>query len=45
MYKTTQAQGAGTPPPADGSSHENNGQKPEGDVTDVPYEEVKDEKK
>jgi molecular chaperone DnaK len=45
MYKATQAQGAGTPPPADGSSHENNGQKPEGDVTDVPYEEVKDEKK
>jgi molecular chaperone DnaK len=45
MYKATQEQqaGAGTPPPGDGGQAQPNGQ--QGDVTDVPYEEVKDEKK
>jgi molecular chaperone DnaK len=46
MYKATQEQqasAAGTPPPSDGGQTQPNGQ--QGDVTDVPYEEVKDEKK
>jgi molecular chaperone DnaK len=46
MYKATQEQGAGAQQPStDGSTQGTEGQKTEGDVTDVPYEEVKDEKK
>jgi hypothetical protein len=48
MYKATQSQGA---PGADGHAqpgadgHASGGQKQDGEVTDVDFEEVKDEKK
>jgi molecular chaperone DnaK len=46
MYKATQEQQAsGATPPTDGGAGQPNGEQGQGDVTDVPYEEVKDEKK